>query len=203
MAYTSAPFGARTWGELLRVRAYGIATANTTAVFHGDVVKHGGTSYATKPLGRLPGIADTAANAGAAGVIVGYVVGLMLYNGDPTLYIPAATTGDSVIAGIALVADHPDQLFIMQEDSVSENIVAGDIGLNFDLVVGSGGSTGKGLSSHMIDSSTEATTSTLAVKLHNMRPDMTIATADTTAHYGIFICQFNAHHYGSNIDGIS
>lgn len=203
MAHDNAPFGAIPYGELLRARLYGYATANTTALFHGDVVKAGSTIYTTKKFPGIAGLADAAALAGAAGLTCGAVIGLFDYNMAPCLYIPASTTGDGTVSGYALVADHPLQTFVMQEDSSAENIVAADGWLNVDGVVGSGGSTTKGTSTHMLDSSTEADTATLMFKLHGCHPNFTMATGDTTAHYGHYIVSINAHAFGSNVVGIA
>lgn len=200
MARTNSPFGLQPWNTVLRAGMYAIVTANTTAVFIGDAVNHGGTSYTTK-WGQLPGLADTATMAGAAGKTIGPVLGLFDHKGDPILYMPASTTGDGVIAGFALVADHPDQLFLVQEDSDSENIVAAEIGLNADMVVGSG-STKTGLSAAALDSSTEASTSTLMLKIVSLHPDDIIAPSDTTPAYNRFIVKINSHYFGSNISGI-
>lgn len=202
MAHDNAPFGAIPYGELLRARMYAYVTANTTALFHGDVVKVGGTTYATKKYPGIPGLADAAAIAGASGNTVGSVIALFDYNMAPCAYIPASTTGDGIVSGYALVADHPLQTFVMQEDSDTENVVAGDGFLNVDGVVGGGGSTSTGRSSHMLDSSTEATTVTLMFKVHACHPNYTMATADTVAHYGRYIVSINSHAFGANVVGI-
>ena len=65
---------------------------------------------------------------------------------------------------IAFIADDPDQLYVVQQDSVAAEIVAADLNLNADLVFGAG-STTTGISGVEIDSSSKNTTAALQVKL--------------------------------------
>ena len=84
---------------------------------------------------------------------------------------PAAAAG--AVVGVAmtyaaagsdvLVADHPDQKFIVQADEADLDAQT-DIGLNYDIVVGTASSTYK-RSGMELDSSTGATTATLPLKL--------------------------------------
>jgi len=177
---------------------YYIASTYATALFVGDpvtIVAGGSNSSASTinkeefPAGTLQSI--EAATAGATNYITGVITGFYPTRDDLSKqYSPASTEG------IAWVADDPDLIFVGQEDSAgSENILAADIGLNADLVAGSGGSTVTGISSWMIDSTSANTTSTLQIKIMKLRnvTDNTIAAADTPAHYGQFEFMINLH----------
>jgi hypothetical protein len=62
-----------------------------------------------------------------------------------------------------LVADHPDQLFVIQADDSTIDAQT-DIGLNYDIVVAAANSSYK-RSGMELDASTQATTATLPLKL--------------------------------------
>jgi hypothetical protein len=82
----------------------------------------------------------------------------------------AASTAEYV-----LVADDPDLLFEVQEDAVGGALAAVDVGLNADLVSGTG-STTTHRSGWQLDTSTKATTSTLQCRVAGFvqRPDNVI-----------------------------
>lgn len=77
-----------------------------------------------------------------------------------------ATAGEKV-----LVADHPNQKFIVQADESDINVLS-DINLNYDVVATAGNSDYK-ISRMELDSSTGGTTATLPLKLLAIveRPD--------------------------------
>ena len=73
--------------------------------------------------------------------------------------------GTTASDAIAYIADDPDQLYVVQQDSVAKlKLVAADLNLNADLVFGAG-STTTGISGVEIDSSSKNTTAALQVKL--------------------------------------
>jgi len=191
---TDAAFGLRVWGELLGAHLYGVATAYGTAIYLGTMMEHNGTSYATKYGGGIPGCAVE--ETGAAGSILGAAIAIFDSDMDPVNYLAASTTGDGVVAGYVLIADHPMQKFLAQEDGDTTPVAAASIGLNADMI-GTGGSTTTGVSTMEIDSDTVNTTSTLAVKILSSHPDDTIASA-----YCRFIVMINSHHNAPNIDGV-
>lgn len=75
----------------------------------------------------------------------------------------AAASGDEV-----LVADDPDQQFIVQADG-SDIDAQTDINLNYDILATAGDSTYR-RSNHELDSSTGNTTATLQLKLIGIQP---------------------------------
>lgn len=195
MANTDARFGLRPWGNVLRVQRYAIVTEYATAVFVCDPMGMTGTSYTTKFGQGVPGVEVDV--DGAAGAIVGSVVGVESYEGEPLQYLPASTVGDGTIAGFALVADHPDQLFVIQEDGVATPVAAASIGLNADMIATHAGDTGTGVSGVELNSDTVATTVTLALHVLRAHPDDTIGSANCR-----FIVTINAHYHGSNVVGL-
>lgn len=70
---------------------------------------------------------------------------------------------DAAAAGEVLVADHPDQQFMIQADDATINAQT-DIGLNYDIVVAAANTTYK-RSGMELDASTQATTADLPLKL--------------------------------------
>ena len=165
---------------------YYIGTGESTAVFVGDPVIPGGS-------GDGYGVADVVlATAGTSNYLIGAVVAVV--NGpaaganaaigitqNSTVYHPAST------AGYVLVADDPNQLFVMQEDSVGGAIAATALSSNFSMVSGVG-STTTGLSGWMIDSSVSNTTS-LQLRLMRLlrEPDNAIG------NYAKWVVRINQH----------
>lgn len=106
------------------------------------------------------------ATAGATNYMIGSMVGIV-NGGDPVvavtrdlpIYHPAST-GQYI-----LVADDPNLLFWVQEDSVGGSIAMATAGTkNADLIAGSG-STATGYSGWQLDSSTIGTGATLQVRI--------------------------------------
>ena len=131
---------------------YSIADNQSTAIFTGDPVKY-----------KNDGTVEVATASDAfCGVFMG------CFYTDPTTskptfrnYFPASLSpGDA----IAFVADDPDQMFVVQQDSDGSNLVAADLNLNANLIFGTG-STTTGMSGVEIDSSTGAVTATHQVRL--------------------------------------
>uniref|UniRef100_A0A6H1ZGG7 Putative structural protein n=1 Tax=viral metagenome TaxID=1070528 RepID=A0A6H1ZGG7_9ZZZZ len=199
MATTDAPFGFRPWGNVLSANIYAIVTAYGTAVYIGDAMEIGGTAITTKIYGTIQNcqVEDT----GAAGSMLGAVLGLFTSTGEPTPYIAASTTGDSVVAGYALIADHPLQKYIVAEDGDTSSIQVANVGLNVEGISTNSGDTNTGQSKMEIDSNTVNTTSTLAWKILGVHPDDTISAAGAAGNHCRFIVMPNSSHAASNIDG--
>lgn len=126
------------------VNRYYIPATDATATFIGDAVKLAGSADAD----GVP----TIAQAAAGDTLVGVIVGFEPDRDDLSLqYRPAST------ARYALVADSPDVVFEIQEDSVGGALAAADVGLNADLVVAAG-DTDTGRSAMELDSSTKVST---------------------------------------------
>jgi len=142
------------------VNIYAVASDYGTALYVGDPLTPTGASDAN----GIPYV--QIATAGSAAYILGSFVGIV-DGGNPVvavtqglpIYHPASTLQ------YILVADDPNLLFWVQEDSAGGSIAMATAGMkNADLVAGSG-STVTGYSGWMLDSSTINTTNTLQVRL--------------------------------------
>lgn len=136
------------------VNEYFVPASDGTALFVGDPVILAGSADST-----LTAPTVTRATAAGAGRITGVVVGFrpsdsIIANG----YRLAST--DAYV----LVADDPEILFEIQEDSIGVPLAAADIGLNADLIAGNGNTFTK-RSGFQLDTSTKATTATLQLRI--------------------------------------
>lgn len=181
MANTNAPFGARLVGSLLgapingMINTYTAPASYATDIFIGDpVVVTGARSSGYQNV--------NVATAGATNRITGFVVGF-----GPTPGIVSLGYGAASTLRYVQVCDNPEALWELQEDAVGGAIAEASIGLNVDLVSGSG-STYTKKSGWMIDSSTVATGATLQMTIRNIvtRVDNESATA-----YAKYICSIN------------
>lgn len=141
---------------------YYVPSTYATALFVGDVVLITGTSNTAEYKGNPPGTLPEVNLAGAAGgtYISGVIVGFNPLPDDLTKTYNAAST-----ERIVYVADDPDLVFEIQEDSGGTVLDATDVGLNADLVYTHGGSTTSGKSGAELDRSTIANTNTLKLKV--------------------------------------
>lgn len=134
------------------VNTYFVPASDGTALYIGDPVIIAGS-------GDADGVSTvTIATAAGAGRVTGVVVGFVPSPTFTTKYRPAST------AAYVLVADDLDLVFEVQEDAVGGALAVTDIGLNADLIAGSG-STVTGLSAWQLDTSTKATTATLQLRI--------------------------------------
>ena len=142
---------------------YYIPAGDGTAVFVGDpvtetgVIAATGTHYFGIPVDLMPQVAQSAASdALMRGVVVGF---LPNPNALGTNHRPAST------AAIAMVADDPDLIFEVQESATITGVTQVEaVGLNTDLVIGTGNAT-TGTSATEIDSTVTPVTTTLTVRL--------------------------------------
>ena len=142
---------------------YFVPATTHNAMFIGDVVKEvgliaaTGTNYFGIPVDLMPQVdAFAASDALARGVIVGFYPNP---NALSTNHLPADT------AGIVMVADDPDIVFEVQESGTITGVTQVEaVGLNTDLVIGTGNAT-TGTSATEIDSSVTPVTTTLTVRL--------------------------------------
>jgi len=200
MAPTDAAFGFKPYGNILRAQLYAVNTAPTIAFYHHDVVVAGGAIVST-PHGYMMDIEDGSVIDGNSAALLGSIVGIFDENMDPAYYIAVGETGNSTIAGYVLVADHPQQMFIAQEDADGNAIDLAEGGMNADIIPPAlnAGNTNTGISKQEIDSDTANTTASLHVKLYQPHPDDTPAT-DT--YWCRWICQINTHYWGDTIAGL-
>lgn len=136
---------------------YYVPSTDATAIFIGDAVKTAGSADAD-------GVA-TVAQAAAGDSIRGWVVGVEPETDDSLSYRAAST------ARYVYVADAPDLIVEIQEDSDGGAVAVASVGLNADLVVGTG-STTTGTSAMELDSSTvTASSAQLRILGLSRRPD--------------------------------
>ena len=201
MAPYDAPFGFKPYGPLLRVQRYAVNTAPTINICVHDLVVGGGAIVST-PKGYLGDIADAAVPDGGAGII-GSVVGIEDEDGAPLSYIAATRVGNGTIAGYVMVADHPDQLYIAQEDGGANAIDLAEGQQNADTIsstLAAPGDTTYPISQMQIDSSSAGTGSDLQIKL--IRPHEDDTPADDDNPYVRWICMINEHLLGDTIAGV-
>lgn len=105
--------------------------------------------------------------------------------------IPATKTRNYYV----LVADDPNIIFEIQEDSIGNNLAATDVGSNFNLV--SGANNGY-VSGWLLDSSTTATTSTLQLQVLRL-----VQRADNAiGQYAKWLVRINNHNFKAGTAGV-
>lgn len=144
---------------------YYVPSTYATALGVGDPVIITGTSNTAAYKGNAPGTLPEINKATAAGgnYISGVIVGFNLLPDDLSKTYNAAST-----ERIVYVADDPDLVFEIQEDSAGTVLDATDVGLNVDLVYTHSVSTTSGKSGAELDRSTVNTTSTLQLKIRRL-----------------------------------
>jgi hypothetical protein len=190
MANLDAAFGFRPIGKaggpydgsVMRVNIP--TTSTTTDVFVGDIVKNNGSSDGA---GVPQAVVITAKDDVPLGVVTSF---------EPTrtnLALNYGSKGTDRYAQVALVGG--GALFEVQADGVME---AADVGLNCDIVLGSG-STVTGLSGYELDASAVTTTSgdILQVVAFADRPDN-----DLTLTNAKVIVRFNDDFYKPDRTGV-
>lgn len=193
-------FGFQPYGNVLRAQLYAVNTAPTINVYHNDLVQHGGTMVST-PIGYKPIIEDGSVPDSDPSLL-GTVLSVFDEDMDPVAYIAAGETGNGTIAGYVLVADHPDQLFIAQEDGGNNAIDLTEAGWNADIVSASlcAGSTTTGIGTQEVDSSSAASSEALQVRLLYPHEDDT--PADDSNANARWVVVINEHSYGATAAGI-
>jgi hypothetical protein len=198
-ASIDAPRGFKPWESIIHTGYYAIQTTPTTDIFIGDLVETAGNTLLTPKMGNL--IEAVVEESGAAGSLLGIVLGLFDHNFFPVNSMDTADVGNGVITGYALVANSPDQLYVAQEDGVASSIVAANVGLNVESIATHAGSTSTGISGMEIDSSSVATTATLAFRLIGVHPDDSISAAGAAGNHCRFIVKLNTAFMGNGIVG--
>lgn len=194
MANIDKPFGFIPYGNVLRAEWYPLVTSNATACHAGDLMGAVNTGLVCKVFDGDTRMSVISQYAGAAGDIMGVCLGILDSNGDPLLYLPVTTTGDSVVAGYALIADHPNQTFLVQEDGDTTPIAAASVGLNCNAISTHAGLTTTGRSRMELDSDSVLTTATLAMRIVQSYKGDTVASAYCR---WIVIVNPNCHFYSS------
>ena len=162
---------------------FDVLVGDSAIIQIGDPVKLGGTSLTGRPTATL---------AAAGNAFVGVCVGVVPTNRDSKIYREAS------VAQTIFVADDPQILFEIQEDSVTSIIQKAQIGLNFTLITAAG-STFTGMSGWELDSNTGATTNTLDVQLVRApdKPDN-----ELEASFARWLVKLNNHQYVDGTTGV-
>ena len=198
MANTDAPFGFVPYGKLLSADWYPVVASYATAIFVGDWVEITNTGLVCKIFDGETRMGVEIDATGAAGDELGAVLAILDHNGDPVKYLPASSAGDGVVAGYVLVADHPLQEYLVQEDGETTPIAAASVGLNVAMISTHSGSTVTGRSKQEIDSDSVNTTNTLALRILRSYKDDTVGSA-----YCRWIVQPNSNaHFKSSATAI-
>ena len=182
-----------------RTNYYYIPSSYGTALFIGDPVIKTGTSNTANvvagqrlfPAGSLPEINKSTAGAGnlSTGVIVGF---LSDFDNRSNNYNPASTER------IAIVADDPNQLFMIQEETAGTALAATSVGLNANMVFAESGSTATGISGVELDTSTPATTQNFQLKILRL-----IDSEDNAiGQHANWLVKINQHTEADNTAGI-
>jgi hypothetical protein len=167
---------------------YLVDSGDGTAIFIGDLVKLAGGAGAAGTVVNgvdvegLPTVIQSAAGDTHVGVVVGF-----LPNQDNlmTRHRVASTNR------IALVVDDPNVVFEIQEISGGTALTAAEVGLNANVVVGSGSAT-TGMSAAELSNSTEATTADLDLKIMGMSP----RTGNNLGEHCKWLVLINTHSFG-------
>lgn len=192
MANANTPLGLRPVGNVPgapysgSIRSYSVPAGDGTAIMIGDPVKLVGTG---QTIDGEP-YADVG-RAATGDVIVGAVVAVLPVTRESLVYRAASTQR------IVMVADDPNALFEIQENSGGTAFTANDVGLNANFIVASG-STVTGFSGVEADTATEATTNTLDLKLVGIarRQDNAIGANCK------WLVRINRHQYANQVAGV-
>ena len=147
----------------LYLKLAGLAEAH----FIGDIVTLAGSAGTAGlrvngiDVEGMPTIQEGAVSTDVLGVIVGFYP-----NPDAlgTNHSPSST------AAIVMVADDPDLVFEIQEDSVGTSFTADDVGRNVDSIAMLDGNTTTGTSALELDSSVTSVTTTAMCQLLRLAP---------------------------------
>ena len=197
MANQDTSFGLRPIGlngasaNTTGVTQYEIATNNTNAIFQNSPVI---------PLST--GFIDIVGNANGGTVpALGVFLGVEYVDSSSKKtvfknYWPGSNnvSVDTNCPVKALVADNPNQLFMVAADeTVTDRATAiADIFANASLATATSGSTSTGRSTAQLDISTAATTATLLMRIQGITTD--VANLDYASAGVNFIVRFNFHH---------
>ena len=197
MANQDTSFGLRPIGlngasaNTTGVTQYEIATNNTNAIFQNSPVI---------PLST--GFIDIVGNANGGTVpALGVFLGVEYVDSSSKKtvfknYWPGSNnvSVDTNFPVKALVADNPNQLFMVAADeTVTDRATAiADIFANASLATATSGSTSTGRSTAQLDISTAATTATLLMRIQGITTD--VSNLDYASAGVNFIVRFNFHH---------
>jgi len=160
---------------------YSVAAGETNNIFIGDPVIISGTG----DVDGVPGVNLAAAGDRITGVVVGFGSAPLAAGGSTTAINRGYRTAST--ADFLLVADDPALLFEANEDGVGGFLATTSIGLNVDLIGGTGNTYTK-KSGYMLDSSTAATT-TNGVRVWGVSPRVSNALGTVTTAWLVSIIE--------------
>lgn len=180
-----------------QARLYSIAASYGTALYIGDPVISSGTA----DTNGVPGVVLAAATGAVRGVIVGLGVAEGLI-ADPTNLDRTYRPASDPRVWYAMVADDPNLIFEVQEESNGTAIAATEIGLNTISKVGTGNGYVSGWMIPSVTGATPATTATLQVRLMGLARYP--AGANTFGAYAKHLVMFNVHElaHGTGAAGV-
>ncbi len=151
-----------------------IPSSDETATFKGDLVRVAGSAGGA--LNARTVKQSAASEGGHLGVVVGFDQVREVSDSNFSLY---RTHRPADVAMYCSVVTDPMAVFAIQCDDVGSTLAAADIGLNADVIVGTGSAV-TGASAMELDTSTKATTATLPLKIVGFvnRPDNEAGTAN-------------------------
>jgi len=161
-----APFGAMPYGGVMRIGAYH-KDASASAIYPGDFVIY-----------EVDGAIAAAASDSTQ--IIG---------------VAAEYSAASTAKADFLVYDHPDQLFMIQDDSDTTHMAATEVAANTFLITTTGDTTTL-RSKHEIDSSLVNTTATMPVKIVELHPIEDGSYAAAAGSPRKWIVKINSHVLG-------
>jgi hypothetical protein len=180
-----------------QARLYSIAANYGTALYIGDPVISSGTA----DTNGVPGIAIGA----TTGALRGVIVGIGVYEGglfDPTnldrVYRPASDTR----VWYAMVADDPNLVFEVQEESNGTQLAATEVGLNQISKSGTGNGYVSGWQIPSATGATPNTTATLQLRLLGL--SRYPAGTNVYGAYAKWLVQINVHElaHGTGAAGV-
>jgi len=148
--------------------------------------------YIGDPVDMINTGTVTIATAGAGNPVLGCIVDIFDSTGKPVKACPATSTGYTVT-----VADDPNQEFIMQEDGAVSDRALADIGINVDLIAGTGSVT-TGLSAWEIDSSSIAASANVQLRIIDKADILGNALGDWCR----WVVKINNHRKNAGIVGV-
>ncbi len=173
MANINAPFGMMPLQPVLHTEEYRLYPSNATAIFLGDPIAK-----------RADGTLDLP-TAGNNNPFCGSVESIFDSNGVPVNYAPIGTG----LALTVVVADDPNQLFMMQDDGDTTQLALVDEGANVEMVATSSGNTATGRSGWEIDSSSSGADANGQLRLIRLYRGVNNAIGANA----IWICRINVH----------
>jgi hypothetical protein len=190
MANVKSPRGLRIGGPLLGAHWYEVAVGYATSLFIGDPVVMSGTSNQI-----------TSATAGSTNKILGAVIGVYDSNKVPGIQ---ASTGERLnykppsTAAYVLVADHPMQMFIIQ-NGAGTGLDKDGCGGNVPLAADSTGNTISGQSAWTL-LGTAVAAGSAAEQIRLIRPVDRVDNA--VGSYCDWYCMVNNHERNAGIVGV-